>query len=397
MEKTYSTLYSQKATGKSIQWSIQVKEDKEYSTIITIYGQKDGKLIVNKRNVSLGKNIGKKNETTPFEQACSEALSKWKNKKEKSGYMDIILDDPQPQSHLTDNSDDPKKDIQVNQKLSKTIYPMLAQTYDNRKKHLKYSCYVQRKYDGIRCLAFMDGDKVKLMSRSGKEFPHLDHIKEDISKMNIGNTYLDGELYTNQLEFKQISGIIRKVKLKTDTDKENLLKIEYHTYDCFNLDNLDKPFSERTTEIQDLISNSIVSHIKQVGTFKCENEDDIMKYYSQFLAEDFEGIMVRNEDGKYKLKHRSNDLLKLKPFNDKEYKILDYTAGTGREEGCVIWVCDNQNNGTFKCRPKGTFEERSEYYKNADEYIGKMLTVRYQEILDGSPRFGIGIDIRDYE
>jgi ATP-dependent DNA ligase len=393
MEKTYSTLYSQKATGKSIQWSIKVKEDKEYSTIITIYGQKDGKLIVNNRNVSLGKNIGKKNETTPFEQACSEALSKWKNKKEKSGYMEIILDDPQPQQ--LSNSNNTNKKLTNDQK--QTIYPMLAQTYDNRKKHLKYPCYVQRKYDGIRCIAFMDGDKVKLMSRSGKEFPHLDHIKEDILKMNIGNTYLDGELFTNQLEFKKISGIIRKVKLKTDTDKENLLKIEYHTYDCFNLDNLDKPFSERTTEIQNLISNNNVSYIKQVETFKSDTEDDIMKYYSQFLAEDFEGIMIRNEYGKYKLKHRSNDLLKLKPFNDNEYKIVDYNAGTGREEGCVIWECDNANGGTFKCRPKGTLEERAEIYKKADEYIGKMLTVRYQEILDGSPRFGIGIDIRDYE
>ena len=35
--------------------------------------------------------------------------------------------------------------------------------------------------------------------------------------------------------------------------------------------------------------------------------------------------------------------------------------------------------------------------KNGKEYIGKMLTVRFQELLDDSPRFGVGIDIRDYE
>ena len=31
------------------------------------------------------------------------------------------------------------------------------------------------------------------------------------------------------------------------------------------------------------------------------------------------------------------------------------------------------------------------------KYIGKYLTIRYQEVQDDIPRFGIGIGIRDYE
>ena len=122
-----------------------------------------------------------------------------------------------------------------------------------------------------------------------------------------------------------------------------------------------------------------------------------MEKYSEFTDQNYEGIMIRNAEGPYKLKYRSNDLIKLKPFQDNEYKIVDFKEGTGRDSGCVIWICDNGKGKKFSVRPKGTLEERKELFQNGKKYIGKKLTVRYQELLDECPRFGVGIDIRDYE
>ena len=52
----------------------------------------------------------------------------------------------------------------------------------------------------------------------------------------------------------------------------------------------------------------------------------------------------------------------------------------------------------FKARPKGTREQRTLWFDNADSYIGATLTVRYFEMTDdGIPRFPVGIAIRDYE
>ena len=52
----------------------------------------------------------------------------------------------------------------------------------------------------------------------------------------------------------------------------------------------------------------------------------------------------------------------------------------------------------FSCRPRGTHESRAELFKHGKEYVGKMLTVRFQELTaDGIPRFPVGIAIRDYE
>ena len=37
-------------------------------------------------------------------------------------------------------------------------------------------------------------------------------------------------------------------------------------------------------------------------------------------------------------------------------------------------------------------------FKNGDKYMGKMLTVKYQNLTDlGVPRFPVGIAFRDYE
>jgi DNA ligase-1 len=49
-------------------------------------------------------------------------------------------------------------------------------------------------------------------------------------------------------------------------------------------------------------------------------------------------------------------------------------------------------------RPKGTIEDRRDIFKKAQSYVGKKLTVKYQELTDdGIPRFPIGLAIRDYE
>ena len=49
-------------------------------------------------------------------------------------------------------------------------------------------------------------------------------------------------------------------------------------------------------------------------------------------------------------------------------------------------------------RPKGTYAQRSEWLKNIDTLIGKLLTVKYAELTpDGVPFHPTGECIRDYE
>ena len=72
---------------------------------------------------------------------------------------------------------------------------------------------------------------------------------------------------------------------------------------------------------------------------------------------------------------------------DGEYKIVGFTEATGNDAGTVIWECETPNGQTFRVRPRGTHEYRTELFQNGNDYIGKQLTVRYQELTDdGVPK-----------
>ena len=112
--------------------------------------------------------------------------------------------------------------------------------------------------------------------------------------------------------------------------------------------------------------------------------------------------MIRKRDGIYKQDgktNRSKDLLKMKDFFDEEYEIVGYHEGTGDWIGTPIWECESKVSGkVFSVTPNGPREERQRMYRNAERYIGKKLTVKYQEKSEeGIPRFPIGVGIRDYE
>jgi DNA ligase-1 len=119
--------------------------------------------------------------------------------------------------------------------------------------------------------------------------------------------------------------------------------------------------------------------------------------HAAYVAEGYEGIMLRNKAGLYK-NSRSADLQKYKCFESEEFEIINYKQGEGQEGGCVIWVCKTSEGKTFNCRPRGTREDRIELFKNGDKYVGKKLTVRFQELTYYKvPRLPVGITFRDYE
>jgi DNA ligase-1 len=119
--------------------------------------------------------------------------------------------------------------------------------------------------------------------------------------------------------------------------------------------------------------------------------------HNTFVADGYEGIMLRACQGLYK-HSRSADLLKYKEFFDDEYEVVGFKEGEGQEKGCVLWMCKTEKGQTFHCRPRGTRDDRAELFQKGPEYVGKKLTVRYQELTDeGLPRFPVGIAFRDYE
>jgi DNA ligase-1 len=139
-------------------------------------------------------------------------------------------------------------------------------------------------------------------------------------------------------------------------------------------------------------------YLSLVENITVDNETQIHEAQRKFVEEGYEGAMVRNLLGTYAIGKRSANLQKVKTFLDGEYLIVGFTQGTGGETGCIIWECHTPAGQPFRVRPRGTQEDRKVLFQNGSDYIGKKLTVRYQELTDdGVPRFPVGITIRDYE
>lgn len=383
----FPQLFGEATTGKTKMWSIRVIERDGYATIETTHGYVDGKKQVNEKEIYEGKNIGKKNETTPLQQAINEARSAW-TKKRESGYSIAAGEAEDDEESVASGGGGGGRGKGIDEDVPS---PMLAHDYNKRGKSITFPCFAQRKYDGTRCVAVPGKG---LFSRNRKQYPHLDHIIAEINRLPPA-LILDGELYSDTLTFQEIVGLVKRETLKSG-DEEKQLQIKYHVYDLIHCS---MPYEQRYANLQMLFNKHKFKYIELVKTEVCESEEHMRELHAQYVAEGYEGLMMRNKTGLYKVgSSRSADLQKFKCFEDDEFKIVGYKEGEGLEAGCVIWICETREGQQFACRPRGTREERCELYRHGAEHVGKMLTVRYQEMTDKNlPRFPVAICIRDYE
>ena len=100
--------------------------------------------------------------------------------------------------------------------------------------------------------------------------------------------------------------------------------------------------------------------------------------------------MLRNKKGSYQQDTRSYNLQKYKSFDDSEYQVVSFKDGVGKEKDAVIWIFKTSENKTFDARPIGSILERKKIYKNANDYIGKFITVKHFGLTDDLiPRFPV--------
>ena len=363
------TVFKKTSTGKIQQWRAWVEKTDDGYLLKVESGQVDGKL---KETPGQVINEGKQGRTAE-EQAIFEATSKL-NKKRDEAYFDTI---EQAETEVK-------------------LLPMLAHPFTKRKHNITYPAIVQRKFDGVRCLAKLNDDgTVTLLSRKGKAFPHLNHIRDDVANNNSNtNLVLDGELYSDTLTFQELVGLVRRVTLKEGNDQQ-MFEVSIRVYDCIDLEN-EVDFEGRYQTITEITNGA--TYLSLVENVSVSTEQEIHEAQARFVAEGYEGAMVRNLTGAYAIGKRSANLQKVKTFMDSEDQIVGFTEGTGIEAGCVLWECQTPDGQTFTARPTGTHDERKVLFENGEDYIGQQLTVKYQELTDeGIPRFPVGIAIRDYE
>jgi DNA ligase-1 len=371
------TLYSKTADGSINQW--RVYSDAGY--VFTEHGSLGGKQVQRKVKCK-PTNVGRSNQRDENQQAQFEAQAAWA-KKQDEGYF-----------------------VSIEQaKVSEVLLPMLAQKLN--KKHLRYPLSCQRKYNGLRAMAFVAEAGVRLISRANQEWD-ISHIAADVRRLGHPGDIFDGEIYVHGVPLQTLNSLVKNTK------KAERLALRYHVYDMPRAEGKGDVWENRWVELGRRYDDYLRLYetqtsstagdpvVRLVETKTLTSEYEIQMFETQSILEGYEGLILRLHGDGYAFNARPKSLMKWKNFHDEEFVVvdmrsLDYEVNGKKATICDVCFCqNNQTDAVFKVKPRGSIEQMEEYWKHKDRYIGERLVVRFLErSVDGIPQGNpVGIAFR---
>jgi len=423
MRKEFQELYARDSKGKILTWRIEVTDTINGVRISAFYGEYYGKKASTAYFILQGKNIGKANATTPFEQALLEAESKVQFHRKK-GYkspeeLKIFLPNDENYDTALYHSLDLKLSKYRTDKKDR-LKPMLCQQYyrskkkwtdptgeiwDDRKYYYIINPYVpkepksiiipfpailQPKINGGRCFTYIYRDNpdsaisIDMVSREGEDYT-IPHIKSALVKMAKGvldlfkkdSLILDGELYIHNMPLQDIMSCIKKPNLNTHGLVLKIFDIAI----------------ENNTNIKRI---KALNHIKQ--TFLVVDDTDlrytnpleilpyhiintdleVQHYTDMYINLKFEGSIIRDLNGMYEFGKRPRCITKLKRPIVKEFLIVNIIAQK-KDPNKGLFVCKTPNGLEFEVTPKGNDEYKVLLLSMKDLFVKKMLLCTFYE------------------
>ena len=346
------TLYK-RGRGKILEWVIKIETINNKVNIFMAYGELNGEHTIKYQNNIKGKNIGKVNETTPYEQALIIANGKI-NTKQREGYkklselveeyptimythpkekaLDLIL--PTYNTDISGNEIPmkcqqyyrSKKDFvdKTGKKWDDRKYYYLLNPYADKRNDaliINFPCYIQPKVNGVRAFVKLVNDKVKIFSKKGLEY-NLPHIAEWFNSrkdlFGDGDIIYDGELYIPGEHLQNISSAVRAMQLNTTLVKYYMFDIaieDLSQKERFGL--LYSPIMKNTIQ-QDLNSPVVLVETRSVG-----DDKRVQELTDIFIKQGYEGSVCRSFDGIYQFGKRPQSIVKLKRTISNEFTITD--------------------------------------------------------------------------
>lgn len=285
--------------------------------------------------------------------------------------------------------------------------PQLAKQADtiSNKKIFDKKYLGSRKIDGLRALIYMGEDgNLHAASRGAMNYDaamyeiltHPDLI--NLFKNNPG-LIMDGECYKHGYSLQQLNSIAR-----TQVKAVDYKVLQFYWYDIIDL-NLTT--TERVNKINVLakslnlgfnpnkIFNDNELRIQHVPHVEISGWDNIIKLHNDYVEEGWEGLVIRLESSLYGPNKRTNDWIKIKSYQDSEFKIVGLSEGLRDEDMCFVLV--TENGIEFKAKPMGSRELKQYYRENLNSIIGKYATIKYFYLSDeGCPLQPVMKAIRDF-
>ncbi len=203
--------------------------------------------------------------------------------------------------------------------------PMLATLTDRRFSDPQW--YFERKFDGERCLAFRDGDQLRLLSRNRQPlngtYPEL---VDALAAQQTSRFVVDGEVVAfegRRTSFARLQGRLGI----TDPEQARAtgIPVVYYIFDVLHLD------GQRTTELPLAWRKRLLRNMFQFSdplrftTHRVQNGEAM---YHAACARGDEGVIAKLADARY-VGGRSANWLKFKCVRDQEFVVGGYTAPKG--------------------------------------------------------------------
>ncbi len=250
--------------------------------------------------------------------------------------------------------------------------PSLANTYQGDIDLSRY--WVSEKLDGVR--AVWDGEA--LYSRRGNRFNAPAWFVKDFPALA-----LDGELWMGRGTFENLSGTVRR----QIPDDAAWRRIRFMVFDHPEPGML---FDDRLRRLQEILVPAPSPYITLVEQLRVSSEAELMAILERVTSEGGEGLMLRDGRSPHR-PGRSDDLLKLKTYQDAEAIVVAHLPGKGKYQGMMGSLLVEMPNGQrFKLGTGFTDAERRE-----PPPIGATVTYKhFGTTAKGIPRFASFMRIR---
>lgn len=359
----YPILYKKDRKGRVRTWTAYVSPMPDGSAVLgTSAGLLGGKMTIQEITITEGKNIGRSNETTPLEQAHKEAAALVQFKLNRDRMAETLIDDDE-------------------------IHPAQAQYYNKYAHKLPEIVIAQPKLNGIRAFIRKIDGEIFVFSKRGVRYPVMEaKFGQYLKVMMQDGEILDGEFYIHGVALRLISSAVKKLGTLTP-------QVEFHVFD---IPSLKMKAEDRLRIVYERFHNTATrgAQIMVVPSEKI-NKANCLVYRRRQEDLGFEGAMYRDPDGEYEGGVRGYTIMKDKDEFDSEFLCIDTTTD---REGQGLLICVMDNGGTFEVRMTGPDYVRADIVQHPENWKGKMITVKYNDVLDsGIPQFARGIAVRDYE
>lgn len=251
---------------------------------------------------------------------------------------------------------------------SNLIFKNLDSYLDSRVANNLINYAVSEKFDGIRAL--WDGQN--MFSKSGKILAIPPCFSDKLSPLGLKNgDFVEGELWIDYGAFDEISSVILR-KNPTCTDFE---RVKYLIFNAHLGESSD--FLANLSQVKGILDSQNLTQdrcIQVITQHRFATQKELSDFFNTVIAKGGEGVIVRD----------SRVAFKLKPQNDAECKIVDYSRGKGRIRGKVgAIICESladKNSGIEKGVIFRIGSGLSDKMRENPPKIGTIITYKFSGI-----------------